>query len=977
MYCINCGTQILDDSKFCYNCGQESESNNIPIKKEIPKSYNQAIHLDTPTPQKVKKHSFRKFVKVVSTLLLTMPILTVLILFTISAVNNFPIRNDAGKSQQLAEMSNEEVSLNEYTQEMSPNFGTVGTLIQISGDCVKASSLDSAMINDQELNIKTTTPNLIELYVTYGAESGNIILTFEDEIIDAGYFEVIEQEKNLVIEEDIRVSESDQRVSSENISITLPGNVVDSTQTIRIEEILEPNNINLPNFTRGSAYSVTLGDMHQFDDFLTIEYTIPEDAEGEPSVAYFNEETSLWHSMHNEVVDGKLIIYTDHLTDILIFYWGESIYSSEGYFKIFYQKSHKSNYKINMDEFAISVGDTLEKARKDYDKIPAAYRDIFTTGIFKDSIDVYLDSAYEIGEYNSVNNNIYLPTNYSGQEEFEVTVAHELFHAYQDPVLGNMGMIRDGNIWAKEALAELAAQEFAFPSKGRKRKLSEFASPKYPYSKLGYDNEYNMASFLGYMLKTSNSEFVELWTYIASDNEYLIENSMANFFRSKSPDFISLGDSYTSFWRDVVGNADAPTYGNLKDLFRNGVKALRKMQHTLTLSYPRAPQDTMAFHMIMMNGFEENVPVRIFNVESTTDNGAYITQLTGIKDIEEVNSRRVTGGFDWGYVSKGSENGAYKRYEFRQGQNDVLVIGFESLVKGLPSITMNEITAQCAPSKIENGLVGKEYEFEFSFNNIFENATKLLVEVDYGDGEVTQYNLENENITVKEVVEHRYEKLITTAVTCSLYDITGDGKILISQIHIPVVIDQELMITAYPKPVAPQEVVTMSVNLEDARYTYKWDFGNGDTISGAGISGVEYPYEFVGSYPATVSLYDEEDKLIGVAQVSIEVALPEVEGSSSKWKWSGETLTLEGVEWRFISILTFYADGSCSMQFGSEGRENSGISMTVMGIYTLNEIMSQGTVTFPDAENGGNMVEPFTLNGGTLMLDYEEYERIN
>ncbi len=63
MYCINCGTQILDDSKFCYNCGQEIESNSIPIKKEIPKSYNQAIYLDTPTPQKVKKHGFMKFIK--------------------------------------------------------------------------------------------------------------------------------------------------------------------------------------------------------------------------------------------------------------------------------------------------------------------------------------------------------------------------------------------------------------------------------------------------------------------------------------------------------------------------------------------------------------------------------------------------------------------------------------------------------------------------------------------------------------------------------------------------------------------------------------------------------------------------------------------------------------------------------------------------------------------------------------------------
>ena len=217
--------------------------------------------------------------------------------------------------------------------------------------------------------------------------------------VDAGYFEVLPQQKQLLAEQVIRPSAAAQTVSSDTISVTIPGGALTQEQTVKIEAIADPQPINLPGQATGTAFSVTAGDMHEFNDIVLIDFTLPADMPGEPSAAYFDENTSLWDTLPSEVVDGKLCIYTDHLTDFLVFYWGKAVYSPDGYFKIYYQENDTFNYGSSMDDLAQKVGQTLEEARKDYEaKIPEAYRESFTYLGFKDAMDVYLDSSYQKGD---------------------------------------------------------------------------------------------------------------------------------------------------------------------------------------------------------------------------------------------------------------------------------------------------------------------------------------------------------------------------------------------------------------------------------------------------------------------------------------------------------------------------------------------------------------------------------------------------
>jgi len=233
-------------------------------------------------------------------------------------------------------------------------------------------------LNDQELIINAVTDTSIDLLITHGVSSGEVKLNFIDGEIIAGHLEIKAQEKILLHEEVIESTGEQVIVKSDEIDIIFPENVVEGRKTLKIESLLEPNPINLPLSVTGEAFSITLEDQHKFEGMLTIKYRMPPESFGEPSVAYFNEASSLWETLPSEVINGELLIYTNHLTDFFVFYWGEAIYSDDGYFKIHYKKDDKVSYTSTMDELAKQVGQVLEHTRKDYEAvIPAAYRENF------------------------------------------------------------------------------------------------------------------------------------------------------------------------------------------------------------------------------------------------------------------------------------------------------------------------------------------------------------------------------------------------------------------------------------------------------------------------------------------------------------------------------------------------------------------------------------------------------------------------
>ena len=959
--CPNCKSIITPDDVFCNKCGKsiiESGSKQEAAKIETSK------YIKKPVVETGRNRNFKIFMGLIGGFV-TVAIIVALLVFVVdigNLTNPFKSITEAEEPKEdgLEETAREEEDENPFNTNISSSFtfdntandliftgeedllpevysitpttGTVGTMIQITGSNLTNSGFKNATIGKQELIISSASSDMIELYVSNNALTGNIVLDFGDKTIDAGEFKVLPQEKQLLLENEILPSDEPQTVSTENIAVTIPANAIESSKTIKIEEIANPHPINLPQSAQCTSFSVTLGDMHQFNDIITIEYTIPSDAQGEPSAAYFNEETSLWDTLPSEIINGKLYIYTNHLTDFLIFYWGKSIYSSGGFFKIYYHTDDVTKFAGSMDELAIKVGDALEKIKKDYEaKIPAGYREDFSYLGFTDSMDVYIDSDYFAGKYNALTNNLVMPTDYTDIDDFETVLAHEFFHSYQDTVwneimvVGTMG--RAENLWAVEAMAELAAYEIAFPEKKRQRDITGGISSKSPFNTFDEGHEYSMSCYLSYLLKKTNSTPEELWIHVAGSDKYLIENSINEFFGNKSMDFISLAAEYTEFWREVLGNSDVAKQWELFHQFEGRIVEFKANDHLGYFMYQTPKTDTIAFAMFIVKGYGENVNSRIFNVETmdVSKNSVWSTQIDGTDKISSINPLRIPGGHWWNHMSTTSESpsGYYERYEFKKGSESIVLIGLDSMLKNeLSGVVISEIQAQCKPAKIENASVGKEYEFEFAFKDIFANVTNVVIEVDFGDGEVKSYSKTNENGELSGTVKHTYDNLVDTAVKCSLFDSTQTDKELIAQIIIPVLVDVQAIVFINPNPVTLGEAVSCSTNITNDDYTYKWNLGDGTKLDEVGLYKTEHIYSLEGMYPISVEIYDGKDELVGKATQNITVALPEVitpsnEGIVGTWIYQSDTAiySLNFAVAYTVSTFVLNSDGTCSYEY--------------------------------------------------------------
>lgn len=131
---------------------------------------------------------------------------------------------------------------------------------------------------------------------------------------------------------------------------------------------------------------------------------------------------------------------------------------------MYFDASDKHENWATMDDLVDEIGDSLEYAKAQFDAmLPSEFRADFTYLGFEDAMDVYIESTIKESEYTPATNNILLATTkLKTKKDVNIATAHELFHAYQDEVwnelpYGSLGC--NGNAWAIEAIAELAAYE--------------------------------------------------------------------------------------------------------------------------------------------------------------------------------------------------------------------------------------------------------------------------------------------------------------------------------------------------------------------------------------------------------------------------------------------------------------------------------------------------------------------------------------
>ena len=942
MNCPRCGNKLKNGSRFCNKCGL-----NIQHAAGYP-------------PIAIPPKSRRKKILWIISIILAAAALAAVIIWVMVDLGKQQTSDIVASGDDDATFSTEipsgfvfddaesvvisgESVLAPTVSGILPATGSTGTKVRINGSNLINIGLTSIMIGETEMNLYTVSDDVIEAVVPFGAQSGNISIVYAGQTLNAGAFEVIPQQKQLLAESVVQPSADAQTISADTISVTIPGGALTQEQTVRIDSIANPHPINLPETVSGTAFSITAGDIHKFNDIVLIDLALPADLPGEPSAAYFDESTSLWNTLPSEVVDERLYIYTDHLTDFFVFYWGKAIYSPDGYFKIYYQENDSVSYAnaTSMNDLAQQVGVALEEARKDYEeKIPAAYRENFTYLGMKDAMDVYLDSGYSKGTYNAMTNNILLPTSFPNIDDFETMAAHELFHSYQDAVwneikgIGTMG--NASNMWAVEAVTELAAYELAFPEKNRERHISGGVTSQDSFNTFDEVHEYSMSCFLRYLLEKTNSSFEELWISLASSNNYSLEASLNDFFKLKSADFISMDVSYIDFWREVAGDSDAPSHDSIGALFYKRMMMFQTNQHTAAFSYQTDKASTTAFNLFSANAFSPNMPLRIFNVECTGGSVA-CTKLSGIKTPNMLNDLRMTDGFSWDTIYADSTIGDTNQlYSLAQGKDDMVIMLLEAVQANTPySVKVSEIQAQCKPQKINNAIPGMEQEIEVAFKDVFSCVKEVEVEIAFGDGTVKRFSKPNETGVFSGSITHTFGEITGEAVTFSMYDVSGGGREMISQLAIPLTTGEAVMLSASPNPAPPGEAVRLNTNITDAGYSYRWDFGDGqkDTTN---MPQIDHVFISPGTYITEVTVLNADGSVYGTAKQTVSVsaveeATPETTVDDpyataqtqdysylyGTWKAaSGVLFDMPSMDtWRWDATLILNADGTCSYDF--------------------------------------------------------------
>ncbi len=883
---------------------------------------------------------------------------------------------------------------------MSPASGAVGTVINITGANLAEAGFYNANIGDTALSLYQLTNESAAFIVPADAQSGDITLEYRSQTIIAGHFEVTAQAKTLLAQQAVVPVNEVQTVTTGDITVLLPPNAIDTAQTLQIERIENPVHANLPDVSIGAAFSVTLGDVTEFNDVLVIEYILPVNLPGEPSAAYFDEDDCTWRSIYCKVNNGILYIQTDHLTDFIVKYSQKAIYSPDGYFKIYYRDDDYQTYASDMDELARKVGQTLEEVRKDYEVLPTAYRENYSFLGFKDAMDVYLSSSYtSAAQYMQVTNDIKLPTTYRSAEDFETTLAHELFHAYQDAVwnevAGAMSPYRSANNWIIEATAELASFELAFPEKSRQRELSYYAMPRKSMNVYNGEQEYDMSCFISWLLKETNSTFVEMWSYIAPKGGNL-EIALADFFKSKSSDFLSLEMSYTDFWRAVITDANAPLHSNLENTFNGGKRYFNATDHYFEFFYNSAASPAAAYGVFAVSAFSENMPVRTFNLECTGDSGtsAMYLEVTGVEKLNELNALRVPGGEIWGHMYPDASAGeTHKLITFKTGSHNMTLVGLENFTPGATyRVSASEIQAQCTIQKLEDIRTGKEIEFTFAFKDIYSYVTDVEVVIDFGDGTTLSKNAALDANTLSGHVTHKFGQLTGTQTTASLYDVSGGSKVLICQYVIPIVAGENVKIGIMPNYVFTEETVYYSTNIEGMGYTYQWNFGDGTSITNSAIN-TEHAYTAAGTYTVSVMVMDETGSEYGTAHDTVTVeepeASPEVTVTQSAeptaetentpdpalvgtWQYIGDVEYLnyeEGTESYFTITLHLYDDWTFSATDAAVpvGPNAVASSNTTTGTYDYRYLYATSGATSTLEWHGGT----------TLIMDSFELEKIS
>lgn len=790
----------------------------------------------------------------------------------------------------------------------SPTSGSTGQIVEIKGLNLMSKNIVDVTFGQQSVPIFNIQDDLIQCTVNSDLEPGSqyeVNVNYEDDYVLAGIFEVLALDGERLIEEEIMDTTVWNNFMTEHMNVYIPPNAVDGPSVLTVDK-LDP--IVGDNFHQsiqdGDYYDIRIGDQHEFDGIISIELPVPEwyDLAGNvPLVTYLDEDRGTWEPMISEITDkGTLAIRTDHLTTVSVYWMYESILSSDGFFRIYYDEDDK---KVSGPGFTTSkelaelIAVSVENARKIYDKeLGEAYKlqKPTTLGI-SSTYPVVVHSGYsrDGGYYTPVVKVTHLPGNYETAEDLNTTPAHELFHLYQNQVIDYKRMSK--NLWLIEATADYASYRLVNHVNPRIRPSTKSV----PQSRLVMTNdshEYSCSAFLDYAFIKTGVKFNELWEAFVKDSntdyqDKLVYNVFDDKIKGTSTPSIEL--FYRAFWLESMVD-NSPDWSVDPSFALSRTFGVRSVARNFVASHNPSDGSTQKFISYSALGMNDNVPVRYLKVTSKDGNYANIRNvilkgnLTFQKGIKlsnavgkQIKDNMKDGQVTWDWVMSANGDKTYSILEL--SMSDTALFAIQPVgVKG--SIRLREVNTTVETKSFEDIKIGEEVIVRYGFKDIFEETTSVIVETDFGDKTILTETFDS-TTTVNIEAKHMYKNAGTDKITASLYDFTGGKKELIGQIVIPITFDQEVILTADNYSPKIGDKVTFTVNVGQKGYQYEWDFDDGDLTTNNSNT-MTFTYVEEGFFTAVVNVTDASGKAIGAGLCDIEVQGIEENAGEMKEGWN-------------------------------------------------------------------------------------------
>ena len=383
--------------------------------------------------------------------------------------------------------------------------------------------------------------------------------------------------------QEVSPSNSDQTLSyQDKLNIILPGGILPSSQTLIISEPTKKLPVTSKLRTLLGEYDISLGDQHQFDQNLLIEFSydpkkldsmIP--ASEQLTAGFWDNDNLVWVQVPSTVDETRNIISisTDHLSIYGFFSWaaGYSASSSDHFLAIYNEKAISSGpagaYTAVSPHVRTGIppyiSDTLEFLESAYLVYSDAGYDL-PAG----QIDVEIADFAEF-ELRSLIGNIRISTiNFADPNDLRQDTAHELFHAVQRQTLKIVNYL--SRHWWMEATADYAADHIAWASQGGTGGMGSDLKPKYleitltSTSEIG-NHAYATSHFINWLVETKGvMPFIDLWKLtVAGGNDVL--KTLIDLIQTPAP-FGVLFTDYASFFIFDPDSPDGKTTNISKDI---------------------------------------------------------------------------------------------------------------------------------------------------------------------------------------------------------------------------------------------------------------------------------------------------------------------------------------------------------------------------------------------------------------------------